>query len=79
MNYMTRPTPRRDNGLRLFEKNGCIGVCTMDGKPINGLISVKAHSEHEGITRATIEVEIFNATGELACHTGNRASNKPKE
>ena len=70
--------PRHSNGLRLFEKNGSIGVCTMDGIPINGLISVKAHSESGEITRATIEVEIFNTECDRAVGTANRVTNTPK-
>lgn len=78
MSDMARPVPKRNNGLRLFEKNGSIGVCTMDGVPINGLISVKAHSESGEITRATIEVEIFNTECGLVVGTANRAPNNPK-
>ncbi|WP_154675948.1 hypothetical protein [Entomohabitans teleogrylli] len=69
---MSASMPAFNNGLRLYEENGSIGVCTMDGRPINGLISVIAHSECGAITKATIEVEVVNAEGEKATHTANR-------
>ncbi|QLO53836.1 hypothetical protein HV234_21000 [Klebsiella grimontii] len=75
-NCMINKAPALDNGLRLFEKNGSIGVCTMDGRPINGLISVIAHSECGEITRATIEVEVFSEEKSRAIHTANRHSHK---
>ncbi|ERK06057.1 hypothetical protein L580_2741 [Serratia fonticola AU-P3(3)] len=49
----------------------------MNGKPINGVISVIVQAEVGEITRAVIEVEITDAEGQVVIHTANKLS-KPK-